>query len=238
MKYAVVTGAAGGIGQAIVRRLCRDGYSVYACYNTQEQKALHLCAELSLCKAAKLDVTDFAAVNAFFAQTEKECGHIDVLVNNAGVAQQKLYTDLTDADWNWMIQTNLSGVFACCRAALPGMIRQKLGRIVNISSMWGQVGASCEVHYSAAKAGVIGLTQALAKETALSGITVNCVAPGAVDTAMMAGFSQSDIAALCEEIPMGRLGRPEEVAAAVSFFVREDASYVTGQVLGVSGGMV
>ena len=137
-----------------------------------------------------------------------------------------------------MISVNLTGVFNCCRAVLPYMIHEKNGRIINISSMWGQVGASCEVHYSAAKAGVIGLTKALAQEVAPSGITVNCIAPGAVETKMMASFSQEDIDALCEEIPLMRLGRAEEIAAAVSFFAGDGAGYITGQILGVNGGMV
>lgn len=238
MRYALVTGATGGIGTAVVRRLCQDGCYVYVGYHHSQQKALHICAGLSCCQAVFLDVTDFSAAAKQMAEIERDCGHLDVLVNNAGIAQQKLFTDITDDDWSRMVQTNLGGVFACCRAALPGMIRRKYGRIVNIASMWGQMGASCEVHYSAAKAGVIGLTRALAKETALSGITVNCVSPGAIDTAMMHSFSQADIAAFCEEIPMGRLGSPTEVAAAVSFFASEEASYITGQVLGVNGGMV
>lgn len=238
MRYALVTGAAGGIGAAVVRRLCQDGCYVYVGYCHSKQKALHVCAGLSCCQAVYLDVTDFAAAAKQIAEIERDCGHVDILVNNAGIAQQKLFTDITDEDWSQMLQTDLGGVFACCRAALPGMIRRKYGRIVNIASMWGQMGASCEVHYSAAKAGVIGLTRALAKETALSGITVNCVSPGAIDTAMMHTFSQADIDSFCEEIPMGRLGQPAEVAAAVSFLASDEASYITGQVLGVNGGIV
>lgn len=238
MKNAVVTGAGTGIGSAIAERLSNDGFTVYICYKSSKEKALHLCAGLSSCSAHHLDVTDFDEVNSFFRRAENELGHIDVLVNNAGIAQQKLFTDITDADWYKMINTNLSGVFACCRAVLPGMVRRKYGRIINISSMWGQIGGSCEVHYSAAKAGVIGLTKALAKETALSGITVNCVSPGVIDTAMMSSFSDEDIKALCDEIPLGRLGTCEEVAECVAFLSGEYSSYITGQVLGVNGGLV
>ena len=238
MKTAVVTGASGGIGSAIVKRLCCDGFRVFACCNRSIEKALHLGAELSSCSAVRFDLTQPEQIAAAFEKIEAGTGGIDLLVNNAGIAQQKLFTDITDGDWNAMIACDLSGVFHCCRAALPGMIRKKYGRIVNISSMWGQVGGSCEVHYSAAKAGVIGLTKALAKETALSGVTVNCVAPGVIDTPMMSPFSAEDIAALCEEIPMGRLGSGDEVAAAVAFFASDGASYITGQVLGVNGGLV
>ncbi len=238
MKNAVVTGAAGGIGEAVVRRLAQDGCRVWACYYRSKEKALRLYAGLSCVEPVFLDVRDFPAVEDTLRSIENTSGGIDILVNNAGIAQQKLFTDLTDEDWREMTDTDLGGVFACCRAALPGMIRRKWGRIINISSMWGQSGGSCEVHYSAAKAGVIGLTKALAKETALSGVTVNCVSPGAVDTAMMAPFSEEDRKALCEEIPMGRLGTPQEVAAAVAFLASPDASYITAQVLGVNGGIV
>lgn len=238
MKNAVVTGAAGGIGEAVVRRLAQDGCRVWACYYRSKEKALRLYAGLSCVEPVFLDVRDFPAVEETLRSIENTSGGIDILVNNAGIAQQKLFTDLTDEDWREMTDTDLGGVFACCRTALPGMIRRKWGRIINISSMWGQSGGSCEVHYSAAKAGVIGLTKALAKETALSGVTVNCVSPGAVDTAMMAPFSEEDRKALCEEIPMGRLGTPQEVAAAVAFLASPDASYITAQVLGVNGGIV
>lgn len=238
MKNAVVTGAAGGIGEAVVRRLAQDGCRVWACYYRSKEKALRLYAGLSCVEPVFLDVRDFPVVEETLRSIENTSGGIDILVNNAGIAQQKLFTDLTDEDWREMTDTDLGGVFACCRAALPGMIRRKWGRIINISSMWGQSGGSCEVHYSAAKAGVIGLTKALAKETALSGVTVNCVSPGAVDTAMMAPFSEEDRKALCEEIPMGRLGTPQEVAAAVAFLASPDASYITAQVLGVNGGIV
>ncbi len=237
MKVAVVTGASGGIGAAVTKKLCSDGFRVWACCNRQTEKALHLGAELLCCSVIQFDQTKPEKIAEAFQTIERESGRIDVLVNNAGIAQQKLFTDITDEDWDAMTACNLSGAFRCARAALPGMIRRKWGRIINVSSMWGQIGGSCEVHYSAAKAGLIGMTKALAKETALSGVTVNCVSPGVIDTAMMSSFSEEDIDALCEEIPMGRLGRSEEVAAAVAFLASEDASYITGQVLGVNGGL-
>lgn len=241
-KVAVVTGGASGIGEATVRALCKDGMSVVINYNSSEAKAEALASELSFkgsdIMTFKANVADSLEVNEMFEKVSKDFGMPDVLVCNSGIAQQKLFTDITDDDWNTMLGVNLTGVFNCCRAVLPYMIMEKYGRIINISSMWGQIGASCEVHYSAAKAGVIGLTKALAQEVAPSGITVNCIAPGAVETKMMASFSQDDINALCEEIPLMRLGKAEEIAAAVSFFASEKAGYITGQILGVNGGMV
>ena len=166
----------------------------------------------------------------------RELAHIDVLINNAGIAQQKLLTDLTDEDWHAMLDTHLSGAFYVTRAVLPGMISRKSGRILNIGSIWGQVGASCEAHYSAAKAGLIGLTKALAKEVGPSGITVNCVCPGVIDTDMLAGFTRDDLVALCQDTPMGRLGTPEDVARCALWLAREDADFITGQIVGVGGG--
>ena len=165
-------------------------------------------------------------------------GEPDILVNNAGIAAQKLFTDVTADERDEMMAVHVRGAFLCCRAALPHMIRQKWGRIINIASMWGQVGASCEVPYSAAKAALIGLTKALAKEEGPSGVTVNCIAPGAVDTDMMAGFSAQDREALCEETPLCRLGTPQDIAAAAAFLASEQAGFITGQVLGVNGGFV
>ncbi|MBR5496655.1 MAG: SDR family oxidoreductase [Clostridia bacterium] len=241
-KVAVVTGGASGIGEASVRRLCADGFSVVINYCSSEAKANALASELSFkgfdVMTAKADVADSAEVNEMIEKVSADFGTPYILVNNSGIAQQKLFTDITDEEWQRMISVNLTGVFNCCRAVLPYMIHEKNGRIINISSMWGQVGASCEVHYSAAKAGVIGLTKALAQEVAPSGITVNCIAPGAVETKMMSSFSKEDIDALCEEIPLMRLGRAEEIASAVSFFACEGAGYITGQILGVNGGMV
>ena len=241
-RVAVVTGGASGIGKAVVRALCRDGFAVAINYNSSEAQALALASELSAKGSnvitIKADVSSSEQVNEMMNTVKQMLGTPEVLVNNSGIAQQKLFTDITDDDWNAMIGTNLTGVFNACRAVLPFMIHEKKGRIINISSMWGQVGASCEVHYSAAKAGVIGLTKALAQEVAPSGITVNCVAPGAVETKMMASFSQDDIDCLCDEIPLGRLGNPEEIADMVAFLASESAGYITGQVIGVNGGMV
>ena len=161
-----------------------------------------------------------------------------MLVNNAGVAIRSFFDETTDEQWRRVTDTNLTGAFNCARAASKQMLRQKSGRIINISSMWGQTGASCEVAYSASKAGVIGLTKALAKELAPSGITVNCVCPGVIDTDMMASFSQEDRCLIADDIPLGRFGSPDDIANAVAFFADERSSFVTGQILGVNGGSV
>jgi 3-oxoacyl-[acyl-carrier protein] reductase len=240
MKRALVTGASGGIGQAVAARLCRDGYFVVINYDHSKQAADRLCGELNAeagghaAETFRADVSDRVQAEAMF----HAAGAVDLLVNNAGVAQQKLFTDLTEEDWLRMMGVDVTGVFHCCQFALPSMIRRKSGRIVNISSMWGQVGASCEVHYSAAKAAVIGLTKALAKEVGPSGITVNCIAPGVIDTPMNAALGPETMRELKEETPLCRIGTPEDIAAAVSFFASPDADFVTGQVLGVNGGFV
>ena len=186
--------------------------------------------------AIRCDVSDPACVREACREAESTLGHIDALVNNAGIAQQKLLTDITDEDWRRMLDVNLSGAFYVTRTVLPGMISRKRGSIVYVSSIWGQVGASCEAHYSAAKAGLIGLTRALAKEVGPSGVTVNCVCPGVIQTDMLGGFTPGDLKALAEETPLGRLGTPQEVAAAILWLCREEAAFVTGQVIGVGGG--
>ena len=179
-----------------------------------------------------------ASVTAAVERVTAEFGHIDLLVNNAGISLSGLLTDLSDADWDRLINTDLSGVFRCCRAVLPGMIRRQSGCIINISSIWGMAGAACEVAYSAAKAGVIGLSRALAKEVGPSGIRVNCIAPGVIDTEMNAHLSPADLAALAEETPLGRIGRPEEVAAAVLFLAGAGGEFLAGQVISPNGGLV
>jgi 3-oxoacyl-[acyl-carrier protein] reductase len=186
--------------------------------------------------AIRADITDRGAVDAALQQVRAALGEVDVLVNCAGIGQIKLFTDLTDGDWHRMIDTHLSGAFYLCRALIPAMIRRGGGRIVNVGSMWGKTGASCEVHYSTAKAGLRGMTMALAKELGPSNITVNCVEPGLIDTEMNAALDEQTRSALCEETPLCRIGTPEDVAAAVAFFASEQASFITGQMLGVDGG--
>ena len=238
-KTAIVTGASRGIGRATAKRLVADGFFVAAIYNSSEKAARELEHELSPnVKAYKCDVSDPKSVNETVSEILKERKTADVLVNNAGIAQQKLFTDITDDDWNRMIGVDLSGAFYFSRSVLPSMISAKSGRIINITSMWGETGGSCEVHYSAAKAGVIGMTKALAKETGLSGICVNAVSPGVIETDMMSAFSEEDRQALKDGIPLARLGTAEDVADAVSFLCSDKSGYITGQVISVNGGIV
>lgn len=241
-KTAVVTGASRGIGAAAALALAAQGRRVAVCCRTRRGQAEAVAERIRRAGGTAAvfcaDVADEAAVRRMFAEIAQALGPAEILVNNAGVAQQKLFTELTAAEWDAMFGVCVKGAFHCCQAALPHMIRQKWGRIINISSMWGQVGASCEVHYSAAKAALIGLTKALAKEEGPSGVTVNCVAPGVIDTEMLAGLSQGDKAALAGETPLCRLGTPEDVAAAVAFLASDEAAFFTGQVLAPNGGFV
>ena len=240
MKNALVTGASGGIGQAVARELARRGWGVALHYWKNEASARRLEEEIlaqgGSARRYQADLTDPAQVEALFVAAEEDFGFLEGLVNNAGTAWKGLFTDMTLEDWRQVLDSDLTSVFLCCRRALPPMIRRKRGSIVNVSSMWGQVGASCEAAYSAAKAGVIGLTKALAKEEGPSGIRVNCLAPGVVRTPMNGDLSPEDLAALREETPLERIGSPEEIAQAAAFLLEN--TFVTGQVLGVNGGLV
>lgn len=232
MKTILITGGSRGIGEAIVR-LAVGKYRVAFTYNNSAEKAQELAREVGA-TAYKCDVSSSAQVERVVAQIKDDFGGIDLLVNNAGVAQDKLFQDITDEDWRKMMGVNLDGTFFVTRAVVPNMISREYGRIVNVSSMWGTDGASMETHYSASKAGVIGLTKALAKELAPTGITVNAVAPGAIDTDMMKTYTDDELKEFVAEIPFGRLGRPEEVAEAVMFLLSAD--YITGEVLSIRGG--
>lgn len=243
-QTVLITGGSRGIGAASVLAFAKAGYRVAFTWHSSDDAARRVVETVqqtvpgSTVLAIRADAADSAQVRDAVAQTARELGGPQVLVCNAGIAQQKLFTDLTDEDWRRMMSVDLDGVFYACRAALPSMIREKYGRILCVSSMWGQTGGSCEVHYSAAKAGVIGLCRALAKEEGPSGITVNCVAPGVIDTDMMASFTEEDRAALAEETPVGRLGTAEEIARTLVFLASPDAGYITGQVIGQNGGLV
>ncbi len=241
-KTALITGASRGIGRAIAHQLGQDGYAVAVNCHSHIEQARTLCRELTQqgIRAAVFpcDVGEPTAVQEMAHAIRETLGPVSVLVNNAGIAQQKLFTELTQEDWRRMMAVHVDGVFYTCRAFLPEMIRRHSGAIVNISSMWGQTGGSCEVHYSAAKAAVIGLTKALAKEVGPSGVRVNCVAPGVISTDMLGDLSAETLAELEQEAPLCRLGTPQDIAQAVSFLVSERASFITGQVLAPNGGMV
>lgn len=237
-RVALVTGASRGIGAAIAKELSRQGYAVAVHYNRSAQAAQALAQQLPGAIALQADMADAQAVEAMVEKAAQHYGRIDVLVNNAGVALWKLAMDTTVQEWDELFSVNVRGAFAATRAVLPHMVAAQGGSIVNVSSMWGQVGASCEVAYSASKAAIIGMTKALAKEMGGAGIRVNCVCPGVIDTDMIAGFDQQAIDELAEETPLGRIGKPEDVAKTVAFLAGEQAAFVTGQVLGVNGGFV
>ncbi len=241
-KTAIVTGGSRGIGAAAALLLAREGWRVAVGCHRHPDRAQALCDQLRREGREAVpfcgDVSSVAEMEAQVQAVVERWGQIDLLVNNAGIAQQRLFTEITEAEWDRMFAVNAKGLYACCRAVVPGMIRRHSGNIVNVSSIWGQVGASCEVHYSAAKAAVIGFTKALAKELGPSGIRVNCVAPGVIATEMNAALDGETLDALREETPLGTIGTPEEVARAILWLAGDGASFVTGQVIGVNGGFV
>ena len=237
MKTVLITGGSRGIGRAMVELFCENGYKVAFTYKNSENQAKSL-AESTGALAIAADSASEADVVAAVALAEKELGYIDCLINNAGVSSFSLFTDLTLEDWNNHMAVNLTGAFLYSKAVIPGMVSKKSGRIINITSMWGVVGSSCEVHYSTAKAGLIGMTKALAKELGPSGITVNAIAPGLIDTDMNSAFSEEDIKAVAEETPLMRIGLAREVAQAALFLASDSASFITGEVMNVSGGYI
>ena len=239
-QTVLITGASRGIGAATARRFARSGYQVCVNYYQSRQAAEQLCAALGNDSfPVQADVGDPDQVRALFRTALERMGHLDTLVCNAGIGIPATLTqDTTDEVWGRIMAVDASGVFYSARAALPHMLHRHAGRIVTISSMWGQTGGSCEVAYSAAKGAVIAFSKALAKEVAPSGITVNCVAPGVIDTDILSALTESDKSELAEETPLGRLGRPEEIAETVFFLASPAAAFYTGQVFAPNGGFV
>lgn len=241
-KTVLITGASRGIGAACARRFAQAGYAVAINYHRSEGAALALAEELRTAGYTVLpvqaDVADPGAVREMVDKVLEKFCQLDILICNAGVAQQSLFTDITDEVWRRLFAVNVDGVFHCCRAVLPHFIHRKAGKIITMSSMWGITGGSCEVAYSAAKAAVIGLTKALAKEVGPSGITVNCVAPGVIGTEMNDNLTAEDLQALREETPLGRIGTPEEVAETVYFLSSQAADFMTGQIISPNGGIL
>lgn len=238
MLTAIVTGGSGGIGSAICRALCEEGYHVIVCYNSGRESAEKLVTDLTSAghsaEAVRCDVRNESDIISAVGDAASS-GTLAVAVNCAGTALFSQVQDTSAAELSDIFSVNSTGTFLMCREASKKMIPNHFGRIINISSMWGISGASCESAYSASKASVIGLTKALAKELGPSGITVNCVAPGLIDTPMNSRLSESDIASLVDDTPVGRIGTPEDIASAVLFFC--NAPFVTGQTLCVDGGM-
>lgn len=239
-ENVLVTGASGGIGRAIALAFGERGCNVALHYNTRPEPAMETAGLIrergGRAETFQADLTDESQVERLFTDCERTFGSVTVLVNNAGISWQGLFTDMTIEDWQRVMNVNLLSVFLCCRRALPPMIRRKAGCIINISSMWGQQGAACEAAYSASKAGIIGLTQALAREEGPSGIRVNCIAPGVIDTPMNGHLSDEDMEALREDTPLMRIGTPEDVAHAAVFLWEN--KFITGQTIGVSGGFI
>ena len=241
-QTVLITGASRGIGAQAARTFAQAGYRVALNYCHSQQEAQALQKELNQqgaqALAVQADVQNRSEVDRMIAQIEAHLGSIDILVNNAGIAQQKLFTDLTEAEWDAMFGVNMKGMFHCTQAVLPSMIRRQYGAVVNVSSMWGVSGASCEVHYSASKAAVIGFTKALAKEVGPSHIRVNCVAPGVISTDMNAALSEETLTQLKDETPLCTLGTPQDVANVILFLASEKSAFITGQTITVDGGMI
>lgn len=241
-KTVVVTGGSRGIGAAVSSLFASEGFNVVINYNNSETQCIRLCSELLAngcsCSAFKADISKSAESDALIDFAVNTYGSVDVLINNAGIAEQCLFTDITDEKWNRMIAVNLTGTFNTSRAAAKEMIKRHNGSIINVSSIWGIGGASCEVHYSAAKSGVIGLTKALAKELGPSNIRVNCIAPGVIDTDMNSHLSVDVMNELKDSTPLCKIGEPIDIANAALFLASDKASFITGQILGVDGGFI
>lgn len=241
-KSVLITGATRGIGRACALKFASEGWNMAASYAQSHQAAEQLEQEIAAlgvkCRCIQADVSDREAVRRMVRLAQSEFGAPDAVVCNAGISQQKLFSDITEEDWDTMFDVNVKGMYRVLQEVLPQLLEKQSGSIVTISSIWGQTGGSCEVHYSASKAAVIGLTKALAKELGLSGIRVNCISPGVIDTDMNRMHGEDVMQELADETPLGRNGKPEDVAEAVYWLASEQSRFVTGQILGVNGGFL
>lgn len=241
-RTVIITGASRGIGRETALHFAINGYNVALNYLSNEECArdtiTHLKSTGCDAIAVRADVSNRRDVDEMVKTVCERYGSVDVLVNNAGIAQQKLFTDISEGEWDKMFDVNVKGTFNCCQAVLPYMIHKKKGKIVNVSSIWGICGASCEVHYSASKAAIIGMTKALAKEVGPSNIQVNCVAPGVIQTDMNSALDDDTIKALRDETPLGVIGMPSDVAQTVFFLASDASDFITGQVISPNGGFV
>lgn len=241
-KTVLITGSSRGIGSNMAEKFAREGYNVLINYNKSKKNAEELYNKLKSeglsVEAFKADVSKRDEVEAMFEYCLKEFGDLDILINNAGAAKGMLFTDVTDEDWDNLMNVNLKGVYLCTQTALKHMISEKKGKIINISSIWGIAGGSFEVHYSASKAGIIGLTKALAKEVGPSNIQVNCIAPGAIVTDMLEQVNSDDLELFRQETPLMKLGKPEDISNCALFLASDKADFFTGQVLSPNGGIV
>lgn len=241
-KVVLITGGSRGIGAEIVIEFAKIGYKVAFTYNSSYENAIEVLKKAKsnnqFVNIYKCNVSNKNDVDNLICNVLSSFGHIDVLVNNAGVSHEALFTDTTENDWDRVFNVNVKGVFNCTKAVIPEMIKRHSGNIINISSMWGQVGASCEVAYSASKSAVIGLTKALAKEVGPSGINVNCICPGVINTDMLNSFSNENINELKQQTPLKTIGMPIDIANMTTFLASENSRFITGQVFGVNGGFV
>ena len=237
MKPVLVTGGSRGIGAAVSKRFAEGGYRVVINYNKSKAEAETLAGSIGA-YVVKADVGSPSEVESMMSKIENEFGGADVIINNAGISKFNLFTDVTEEEWQEIININLSGAYRVTRHGIKPMIARRSGCVINISSMWGQVGSSCETAYSASKAGLIGLTKALAKELGPSNIRVNCIAPGVIDTDMNRSLSPDVMAELCDETPLMRIGRPEDIAELAYFLASDAANFITGQIIGSNGGFV
>jgi len=238
METVLITGASRGIGRETAKLFSKNGFNVVINYNKSEKDALELLSEIKNAAAIRADVSNRKEVFEMIEKANSIFGGIDILVNNAAVAGQVLFQDISEEEWDRIFDTNVKGTFNCAQAVLPHMLHKKSGKIINISSIWGITGASCEVHYSASKAALIGFTKALAKELGPSGITVNCVAPGIINTDMNSSIPNEVMDALKEETPLGKIGYPEDIANTIFFLASKKADFITGQVISPNGGFL